>query len=195
MATSVPLMQISQPGQAAPAAGFEAPFEMLSACHERVERMLRLINRLQEHLQSNGLDDQVRQAAGDVMRYFDLAAPLHHEDEERHVFPPLMCSADAAVKALVLRLIQDHRQMEVAWPGARSVLLALADHDKTPLVELSVWQKTALNDFARLYRQHLNDEDQVIYPAAQAQLSPEALASMSADMMARRGLVDQDPMP
>jgi hemerythrin-like domain-containing protein len=195
MATSVPLMQISLPGQAAPAAGFEAPFEMLSACHERVERMLRLINRLQEHLQSNGLDDQVRQAAGDVMRYFDLAAPLHHEDEERHVFPPLMCSADAAVKALVLRLIQDHRQMEVAWPGARSVLLALADHDKTPLVELSVWQKTALNDFARIYRQHLDDEDQVIYPAASSQLSSDALANMSQDMMARRGLVDQDPMP
>ena len=188
MATSVPLMQISQPGQSAPAAGFEQPFEMLSACHERVERMLRLIARLQEHLQTRGLDDQVRQAANDVMRYFDMAAPLHHEDEERHVFPPLMCSADAAVKALVLRLIQDHRQMEVAWQGARSVLLALADHGETPLTELTVWQKVALNDFARLYRQHLDDEDQVIYPVAQEKLSPEAIANMSRDMMTRRGV-------
>ena len=188
MATSVPLMQISQPGQSAPAAGFEQPFEMLSACHERVERMLRLIIRLQEHLQTQGLDDQVRQAASDVMRYFDMAAPLHHEDEERHVFPPLMCSADPAVKALVLRLIQDHRQMEVAWQSARAVLLAVAEHDEIPFGELNVWQKVALNDFARLYRQHLDDEDRVVYPVAKSQLSPEKREEMSRDMMARRGV-------
>jgi hemerythrin-like domain-containing protein len=189
MVTSVPLMKISQPGQSAPAVGFEAPFEMLSACHERVERMLLLIARLQTHLQEKALDDQVRQAAHDVMRYFDLAAPLHHEDEERHVFPPLMCGANPAVKALVLRLIQDHRQMEVAWQGARAVLSALAEHDGAqPFDGLTVWQKVALNDFARLYRQHLDDEDRVAYPAAQALLSPDALVNMRQDMMDRRGV-------
>ena len=189
MATSVPLMQISQPGQSAPAVGFEAPFDMLSACHERVERMLVLIVRLQTHLQEQGLDDQVRQAARDVMRYFDLAAPLHHEDEERHVFPPLMCGADAAVKALVLRLIQDHRQMEIAWQGARAVLNALAEHSGAQsFEELTVWQKVALNDFARLYRQHLDDEDKVAYPVARGLLSTGALADMSQDMMKRRGV-------
>ena len=189
MATSVPLMQISQPGQSAPAAGFEEPFGMLEACHERVERMLRLITLLQEHLQKKGLDEQVRQAARDVMRYFDLAAPLHHEDEERHVFPPLMLGADAAVKALVLRLIQDHRQMEVAWKGARAVLIALVDRGASaPFETLTVWQKVALNDFARLYRHHLDDEEGVAYPVARRLLSPEAVAAMSKDMMARRGL-------
>ncbi|HEY9097055.1 MAG TPA: hemerythrin domain-containing protein [Hydrogenophaga sp.] len=182
-------MQISQPGQSAPAAGFEEPFDMLNACHERVERMLRLIIRLQEHLHTNGLDDQVRQAARDVMRYFDIAAPLHHQDEERHVFPPLMCGADAEVKALVLRLIQDHRQMEVAWQGARAVLLSLAEDDaRVPFVGLSVWQKVALNDFARLYRQHLDDEERVAYPVARDLLTPGALTAMSEDMMARRGV-------
>ena len=188
MATSVPLMQISQPGQSSPAVGFDTPFEMLSACHERVERMLLLIQRLQEHLQKKGLDDHVRQASVDVMRYFDQAAPRHHEDEERHVFPPLMAGADSATKALVLRLIQDHRQMEVAWRAARGVLLALAEHDVSPLRELTVWQKVALNDFARLYRQHLDDEEKVAYPAAKAVISPGALAEMSEDMKARRGV-------
>ncbi|WP_231943343.1 hemerythrin domain-containing protein [Hydrogenophaga crassostreae] len=122
------------------------------------------------------------------MRYFDLAAPLHHEDEERHVFPPLMCGANAEVKALVLRLIQDHRQMEVAWQSARAVLVTLAEHSEAPFVGLNVWQKVALNDFARLYRQHLDDEDRVVYPVAKNQLSPESLRTMSLDMMARRGV-------
>ena len=40
------------PGFLSPGAGFEAPFEMLAACHERVERMLTLLARLQQHLLS-----------------------------------------------------------------------------------------------------------------------------------------------
>jgi len=35
---------------ATPAVGFEQPFEMLAACHERVNRMLALLERLREHL-------------------------------------------------------------------------------------------------------------------------------------------------
>ena len=192
MPTSAPIKPKAMPGLRTPGAGFEAPFDMLGACHERVERMLRLIIRLQEHLHTHGLDDQVRQAARDVMRYFDIAAPLHHQDEERHVFPPLMCGADAEVKALVLRLIQDHRQMEVAWQGARAVLLSLADDvdddGRAPFPGLNVWQKVALNDFARLYRQHLDDEERVAYPVARELLKPGALTAMSEDMMARRGV-------
>ena len=188
MATSIALTQIGMPGHRAPAAGFEAPFEMLEACHERVDRMLGLIRRLQEHLQKTGCDDSARQAARDVMRYFDLAAPRHHEDEERHVFPPLMAGPDAAVKALVLRLIQDHRQMEAAWTDARSVLQTVADHGEQSWPGLSVWHQVKLNDFARLYRQHVDDEEKVAYPAARSQLDEAALLEMSRDMMVRRGL-------
>ena len=35
----------------APGAGFDAPFDMLSACHERVERMLQLLELSQRALQ------------------------------------------------------------------------------------------------------------------------------------------------
>jgi hemerythrin-like domain-containing protein len=187
MATHFPLTQIGPPGHHGPGAGFEAPFEMLDACHERVERMLALIRRLQEHLQKTGCDDSARQAARDVMRYFDLAAPRHHEDEERHVFPPLMAGPNAAVKALVLRLIQDHRQMELAWTDARSVLQTVADHGDAPWPGLTVWHQVKLNDFARLHRQHVDDEGNVVYPAARGVLKSGALAAMSEDMMVRRG--------
>jgi hemerythrin-like domain-containing protein len=189
MNTRVPLTHIGLLGHHAPSAGFEAPFEMLDACHERVERMLGLIQRLQQHLQKTGCDDSARQAARDVMRYFDLAAPRHHEDEERHVFPPLMAGPDAAVKALVLRLIQDHRQMELAWTAARSVLQAIADHGDAPWPGLTVWHQVKLNDFARLHRQHVDDEEKVAYPAARGLLGPAALAAMSEDMMLRRGVL------
>jgi hemerythrin-like domain-containing protein len=189
MATHFPLTQIGLPGHRAPGAGFEEPFEMLEACHERVERMLSLIQRLQQHLLDTGCDNSARQAARDMMRYFDQAAPRHHEDEERHVFPPLMAGPDAAVKALVLRLIQDHRQMELAWTDARSVLQTIADHGEAPWPGLTVWHQVKLNDFARLYRQHVDDEEKVAYPAARGLLGPSALAAMSEDMVVRRGVL------
>ena len=78
---------------AAPAAGFEEPFGMLAACHERMQRMLALLARLRTHVASHGPDAQAQQAARDVMRYFDQAAPQHHRDEELHVFPPLLSGA------------------------------------------------------------------------------------------------------
>ncbi|HEX2546883.1 MAG TPA: hemerythrin domain-containing protein, partial [Ramlibacter sp.] len=93
---------------ASPAAGFEEPFGMLEACHERVQRMLALLQRLREHLASHGADTQAQQAARDVMRYFDQAAPLHHQDEELHVFPPLLARGSAQAVQVVRRLQEDH---------------------------------------------------------------------------------------
>ena len=40
-----------------------------------------------------------------------------------------------------------------------------------------------------LYQRHLVDENGVVYPAARAVIRGEALNAMSADMMARRGVV------
>lgn len=176
------------PGFRAPGAGFEAPFEMLGACHERVERMLALLARLQQHLLAQGCNDAARQAARDVMRYFDLAAPLHHQDEEIHVFPPLLAGPDAALRALVQRLLQDHREMEVAWPLARSVLQAISDSPAADWMPLEPAGTEALNRFAALYVRHLADEDDLAYPAAQAVLTADALQAMSQDMMQRRGV-------
>nr|WP_092005404.1 hemerythrin domain-containing protein [Polaromonas sp. OV174] len=161
---------------------------MLATCHERVERMLTLTARLLQHLLDKGCDEPARQAARDVMRYFDLAAPLHHQDEELHVFPPLLVGPDAGLHALVLRLLQEHRQMEVAWAQARRALQAVAESPASGWVPLTAVQTETLAQFAALYRQHLDDEDRLAYPAAQAGLSPCAVQAMSEDMMQRRGV-------
>jgi hemerythrin-like domain-containing protein len=179
---------IELPGVRAPAVGLEQPFEMLAACHERVTRMLGLLARLQQHLRDTGCDDAARQAARDVMRYFDLAAPLHHEDEELHVFPPLLAGGDPAVRALVLRLQHDHRQMALAWTEARQTLNAVAECEPSAWQPLQAGPTAALDRFADLYQQHLVHEDETAYPVAKAMLTDAALQAMSADMMRRRGV-------
>ncbi|CAM3534510.1 hemerythrin domain-containing protein [Polaromonas hydrogenivorans] len=189
------IRQVALPGHRAPGAGLEAPFEMLAACHERALRMLALQAKLQQYLLDKGCDEPARQAARDVMRYFDLAAPLHHQDEELHVFPSLLAGPDAALRELARRLAQDHRQMEVAWTEARRTLQAIADSPESGWTPLTPAQSAALAQFAALYRRHLDDENTIAYPAAQAALPPTAVEAMSRDMMQRRGVAPKIQEP
>lgn len=168
-----------------PAAGYEQPFEMLEACHERVHRMLVLLERLQAHVASHGADDQARQAARDVMRYFDQAAPQHHLDEELHVFPALLATGDPGLARTVRRLMDDHASMESLWSRARDALAALAEGG---LSGFDTVQKDVLHAFASLYAGHIAAEEQVAYPAARLALAPADLDAMARDMMRRRGV-------
>lgn len=172
------------PGFSAPAVGFEQPFAMLEACHERVLRTLALLDRLRAHVRAQGVDDDARQAARDVLRYFDMAAPLHHEDEELHVFPLLLAQATPALKALVLRLQQDHVAMTADWAAARVGLLALVEGGApgfTPQDE------AALDRFSGRYGAHIEAEEGAAYPAAAALLPPASLVAMGREMATRRG--------
>lgn len=170
---------------AAPAAGFEQPFEMLEACHERVHRMLALLARLREHLRTHGADTQAQQAAGDVMRYFDQAAPQHHHDEELHVFPPLLAQGDPKTVTVVARLQQDHLQMESRWVAARQVLALVAEGR---INALSAEDEAVLDAFSGLYDAHIEAEEGMVYPAARALIDEPGKVAMGEEMMRRRGV-------
>ena len=172
------------PGFNTPAVGFEQPFAMLEACHERVQRTLGLLARLRVHVHDNGVDDNARQAAGDVLRYFDLAAPLHHQDEELHVFPLLLAQGTPEVRALVLQLQNDHVQMTAEWAAARPNLQAMVQGTVTAI---SAADDKAFNRFAQRYGAHIAAEEGLAYPAAAALLEPTTLAHMGREMAARRG--------
>ncbi|MEG2046227.1 MAG: hemerythrin domain-containing protein [Comamonas sp.] len=177
--------RVALPGLRSPGAGFDQPFEMLSACHERVQRTLDLLQRLQAYLAEKGVDDSARQAARDVLRYFDVAAPLHHEDEELHIFPPLLqTGTDAATLAVVHQLQQDHLAMAACWAQARQPLLALASGAQDAF---SIADQALLQSFAGLYADHIRHEEGHIYPAAQQVVDAAAQQAMGREMAARRG--------
>ncbi len=164
-------------------AGFEQPFEILDACHERVQRMLRLLQWVRLHLASMGCDAQARQAAREVMSYFDVAVPAHHEDEERHVFPPLL--AAGLYVDTVRRLQREHLQMAELWPRVREVLQGVGAEN---------WPGSApadegkLEHFARLYDWHMAAESELVFPAAARCLDAAALIAMGEEMARRRDL-------
>jgi len=176
-------VRLTDPNSAA-APTFAQPFEMLEACHERVHRSLDLLARLRAHVATQGADEQARQAAHDVLRYFDEAAPHHHLDEELHVFPLLLARGTPATVAVVERLQVEHRQMEIRWQTARIVLEALAAGHRSAL---DAPADAALDAFVELYADHVRAEEDIVYPEGEALLDAQALAAMGDEMRRRRG--------
>jgi len=176
---------------AGPAVGFEQPFEMLEACHERVQRSLALLERLIEHVDAQGHDAKSRSAAHDVLRYFDLAAPHHHEDEERHVFPRLLALGDATLVQAVQRLREEHQRMGELWARLRPVLLVWSGEHAAGAVPANF--RADARDLSTLYAAHIPVEEGLVFPGARSQLDDGELQAMGDEMRVRRGAVATMP--
>jgi len=177
-------MAITLPGFDSPAVGFEQPFEMLYACHDRVRRSLALLERLIEHIDTHGHDASSRAAATDVLRYFELAAPQHHEDEERHVFPLLMDDGEASLRAAVQALQHDHQRMDALWHELRVALSHWSRAQSAGAIDDQT--RHLADEFVAIYAGHLQREEGLVFPAALQRSDAQRLAEMGAEMQQRR---------
>lgn len=169
-------------GEAAPS--FDHPLEMLHACHGKIQRQLDTLQKLAAHLPAHGCDQQVRQAAQSILRYFDTAGQFHHQDEEENLFPTLLAldvPDKAQVKTLVGRLLGQHAAMFAAWSDARAVLVKLAEGINTPLPEALV------EKLIRAYTRHIHLEETELLPLAARLLSARQIMEMGKSMAERRG--------
>jgi hemerythrin-like domain-containing protein len=184
-----PPAPILLPGAPMPAAGFDEPFELLAGCHDRVRRSLTLLTRLVEHLLQHGVDADARSAATDVLRYFDIAAPQHHLDEELHVLPVLEAAGDGALLAAVRRLRNDHEAMARQWQALRVSLAKLRDGGNNWSAMAQHELASQVRGFVDLHAEHLPLEERLVFPAARRMLEAggaAALQAMGHEMSQRR---------
>ena len=166
-----------------PAPSFDEPLEMLAACHERIEAQLGTLERLVPHLAKNGCDAQARSAAQAVLRYFDTAGMLHHQDEDRDLFPLLRARAAArgraAIAAAVEELEREHGTIESQWRRLRRRLLAVGEGE-------AALDREEVERFAWLQRRHIERETSALLPFAREALELAERAELGRRMAARR---------
>ncbi|WP_159672657.1 hemerythrin domain-containing protein [Andreprevotia sp. IGB-42] len=162
------------------AAGFESPLELLLACHERIRRFAGLLVRLGPHLALHGSDAQAQEAARSVLRYFDVAAPLHHQDEDDDLFPALQRRGDAALRSVLVMLALEHDALSIGWQQLRPCVMAVAAGDP------AVWPDGQAAAFARCYCRHVDQEETSVYPLAPLLLDQATLDVLGACMARRR---------
>ncbi|THF65827.1 hemerythrin domain-containing protein [Pseudothauera nasutitermitis] len=166
------------------APSFDSPLEMLEACHGRVQAQLKTLARLAAWLPAHGADEQARQAAAAVMRYFDVAAVHHHMDEEEDLFPALLARVEtgrrAPLQALIDWILADHQRMFAAWAQLRAVLQRIAAG------EAAVLDAAQVEEFAARYQHHIEREEGELLPWARELLSAADMAALGGSMTERR---------
>lgn len=171
--------------QPSPAAGFDQPLDMLDGCHERLRRSLALLERLSAHLSAHGADPQAQEAARDVLRYFDLAAPHHHHDEELHLVPLLQ--RDPSTHAWAQQVLSDHALLAQSWAAARPALAEVCQGVWPPEAKAASIQ-AQWAQWAQALKAHAAWEDAVVYPWVRTHLAASDAQAMGQEMAQRRGV-------
>ncbi|MFW8565439.1 hemerythrin domain-containing protein [Orrella sp. 11846] len=168
--------------------GFDDPCELLLSCHDKVRRFTQLALRIVDHIKTHGADEQASEAASRILRYFRMAAPLHHEDEEKDIFPALAALTEeqlSAEQAQALAehmdiLLQEHEILEKEWHVIEKWLDGLEKYQL-----LAVPQQ--LPAFVDRYDAHMHREQSEVFPHI-ALLSDEQRHEICLQMALRRGL-------
>ena len=147
-------------------------FKALDACHLQIQKHLAELQRMALHMETADLGEADRKLAGEIHDYFASTSRDHHAQEESHVFPPLLASADEALKEAVRSLQQDHGFIEENWIELGPQLSAIAEGND--------WFDTAefqhnVGLFLELMNGHIALEESLIYPESKM-LWAEAVA-------------------
>jgi len=169
---------------------FTDPIGLLGDCHGRIVRFLQVLVTLATEAKGATLTPEQRSALATSLLYFRESAPKHTADEEESLFPRLrrLCTPEiAALLAKADSLEEDH---------------ACADRHHAEIDRLGqLWLqqgRLSAGDAARLcilvtqlsdlHRHHIGVEDREVFPFAARALAAADLASIGAEMAARRGL-------
>jgi hypothetical protein len=164
---------IALPGFATPAASLDEPFDLLDACHARAKHHLRMLLRLRAHLGEHGWDRDANDAWCAVRRYFTVAAPLHYEDEELHIFPKLRLHSDPSVQKIVDDLIDDHRRFHELWNricGSMDQWCTGSHGQAHNIAPPSI--DALFEEFDRLHAEHIQREETFVLPIARKSRTP-----------------------
>ncbi|MGC4059915.1 MAG: hemerythrin domain-containing protein [Aquabacterium sp.] len=154
----------------------------LSSCcwlaSDKIRRFADLTLRLNAHLAAHGPDQQAQDAAQSILRYFDIAAPLHHEDEEADLFPALRQLDPVHAGSAIDQLAAEHAELHALWHSVRGWLQCTAQGQACATPD-------TVDAFAQRHLAHAQAEEDKVYPAA-AMLDAATLRRLSDAMVRRR---------
>lgn len=161
-----------------PAPSFDQPLEMLLACHDKIRRFCDQLDKLVPYIEEHGVDEAARNSIEAVVRYFDVAGPSHHSDEEEELFPILEARVPTAPPKLE-QLSAEHGYLHSCWNAIRDDLIALKNGD------ISVISRIEIEEFVRQYRMHAAIEEAWLIPTADKVMT-EAEKRLAGERMAAK---------
>jgi len=162
-----------------PAEDFFDGLKVLYSYHEQFLARGRELLDLGDRIQGDGMTEEHAYQCVHLHCYYQRANPLHHQDEERVLFP-LIVRRSFRVDGMIERLALDHQEIEEAWDQlARIIGCPEQIADREELKRLAV-------EFEKLQREHLTRENEDFFPAIEEWLTPEQRTEMGRKMASMR---------
>ena len=158
-------------------------FATLDACHRRVLARVAELGALVAAIEAGEITPAMRASAAAIAQFLGTEARRQHEDEERHVFPPLLAGGDAGLVQTVLRLQQDHGWLEKDWLELEPHVQAIATGYGTCDIDTL---REGASILAALYEEHIGLEESIVYPAGRKRIGPAELDAIAWEMIGRR---------
>ena len=154
------------------------PVDMLYACHSKVKRFCKQLQILPAYLAEHGVNQAVKNDVQQILTYFNVSAPLHHEDEERDFFPALVAVYPQAQEQIDA-LESQHIHLHQSWDALAIQLRELLEDKRNSVDE------ALIKRFISGYDLHIPLEEP-LFELGKKHLSQEKLAEIGQVMAERR---------
>ena len=165
--------------------GFDDPIGMLKDCHRRIEHFLNILCVVAQRPSDRSLTEEEQSAVKVALQYFHTGGERHTLDEEESLFPRLrVASGDEGLEVLE-HLERDHAH---AADLHESVDWLFTTWVSDGVLNPSDQQRLAFNtaSLKKLYEEHIEIEETIIFPNARGALSLQALAEIGSEFDTRR---------
>jgi iron-sulfur cluster repair protein YtfE (RIC family) len=133
---------------------------------------------------------KARTLANDLLKMFREGVSVHHDEEERELFPAVLRAAEPgaeldAVRGMVTQLVREHRDMDARWSELRPQVEAVA-RGEVPALPAAL-----IEDMVQHFFAHAHFEEEHFLPLAQTVLGRhgDAMAALGRTLHERHHAV------
>ena len=157
---------------------------LLLGCHDRIRHFTGMAERLASNPKSPA--SERRQVASAVLRYYEIALPLHEADENQSIYPRLReVLPDGELAEANETMVRQHAEIDTLIAELIPLWHAIAD-DPAHQEHLSTGLRERVERLRQLWTDNLRLEEEQVVPAIRRFLSAADLESIEAEMRARR---------
>jgi hemerythrin-like domain-containing protein len=170
---------------AKPDSGFDDPLGMLKDCHRRIEHFLRFLTTVVERAHGRSLSAEEVAAIEASLNYFRVGGERHTADEEESLFPRMRADASLSKLPELDELEGEHREATKLHEAVETLYLTWIKYGGLPAEDERRLRK-ATQQLQELYGEHIDMEENVIFPRAAESLDAKTIAVIGEEFRARR---------
>lgn len=165
--------------------GFDDPLGMLTDCHRRIERFLKVLDLVCQRAKGRALSDDEGSAIRAALDYFRSGGRRHTADEEESLFPRLRGQLSASDFREIDSLEHEHQTADALHAEVDELYtrwLSAGTLDEADATRLA----SAVEELVGTYAGHIRLEEEVVFPRAAQVLDPGTVQAIGDEFRRRR---------